>query len=769
MPTKRPSRRRGRAPHASESEDEEIVRVATSDSEESQDSLSASDESEEESNSEPVSRHLTPNTSHSPGADEKPPGAPFFAATPAAWADMVDDAAGLPVISFGELDAHAVRKVRMAEPVVPDSEDDEQPVASSSRHSPAPPPPPFVRSQSARQAYQNRLDSDPSFVPVVGEFWGHDDRLLDKDLRSLSGWWRGRWQGRGRGAVFPPRGRGRGGFVNGNPTPHLGDAEPASPMDRPWTHDGFEEMRRREDTRSRPPPPVHATPNLTLTPAWRATAQPPRGGAPMRGGARGTPGRTWFAMKPEHPWTKQHDAFLYLDPALKPRPGQPASLRVRLPGGTATLVRAAPRVPRPAKAVVPADTEEAEYVVRLPRAGKGRAIAPPPPSVPVQAKPKVQANGKAKAQAAADADAFTVKLPPAPASSSAPAPAPNPDPSSSLQPDADGWVRPDAAAAALAAAISSPPSLASPLTLALSPPAPAPHTLPPNGSGPPPGFYPAFAAPFPFPGPGPTNPIDPRFAPPGFPPPPHFGGHTPAPSLSYPQPGFPSTPPPGFGTPPPGFPQLGTPPPPGFGTPPAFVAPLPGGYPLPQGVALDPRGMPFELASGRPVYLPPQVYPYPHQHQHMAMGHGHSMSMGAMGMGMQQPDPSLFAFARPGRVRVEIRAPGASPRAVSSPLSPAKAKAGAELSPAGVEDAKTRLRTGAAAFVPGASVAVAQEYANEGDVEGGGGGGVRGHVRAGQGHVQYDAYGAYVPTQYFYPAYYANGQEGQAQAQEGYY
>jgi hypothetical protein len=26
----------------------------------------------------------------------------------------------------------------------------------------------------------------------VGEFWGHDDRLLDKDLRSLSGWWRGR-------------------------------------------------------------------------------------------------------------------------------------------------------------------------------------------------------------------------------------------------------------------------------------------------------------------------------------------------------------------------------------------------------------------------------------------------------------------------------------------------------------------------------------------------------------------------------------------------
>src|SRR5262249_7916778 len=60
--------------------------------------------------------------------------------------------------------------------------------------------------QTARQAYQQRLESDPSYVPTVGEFWSHDDRLLDKDLRSLSGWWRGRWQGRGRG---------RGGFDRG--------------------------------------------------------------------------------------------------------------------------------------------------------------------------------------------------------------------------------------------------------------------------------------------------------------------------------------------------------------------------------------------------------------------------------------------------------------------------------------------------------------------------------------------------------------------------
>ncbi|OBZ80029.1 hypothetical protein A0H81_01418 [Grifola frondosa] len=33
-------------------------------------------------------------------------------------------------------------------------------------------------------------------------------------------------------------------------------------------------------------------------------------------------GRPWFAMKPERMWTKQHEAFLYFDPALKPRAGQ---------------------------------------------------------------------------------------------------------------------------------------------------------------------------------------------------------------------------------------------------------------------------------------------------------------------------------------------------------------------------------------------------------------------------------------------------------------
>ncbi|KAJ7437834.1 hypothetical protein B0H11DRAFT_2359450 [Mycena galericulata] len=851
MPSKlRATRRRGRAPHASDSDDE-IVRASTSDSDGTNDSLDDSSESDdEESDSEPVSRHLTPNTSHSPDADPDEKPAPFFSATPAAWADMVDEAAGLPVISFGELDAHAVRKVRMQEPEQPAAEsddDDQQPVASSSRHSPAPraPPPPsssFVRSQSARQAYQHRLDSDPSFVPVVGEFWGHDDRLLDKDLRSLSGWWRGRWQGRGRGGVFPPRGRGRGGFNSGSgPTPNQPGAPeptpaPESPMDRPWTHDGFEEMRRREDNnRARPHPPPPPPPSSS-TPAWRTNQAPPptRGAhAPAfrarGGGLHPHANRPWYAMKPEHPWTKQHDAFLYLDPALRPRPGHPAALRVRLPGGApAVIVRAATRGmgPRAARAVVKVLAREGEYVVKLPgpvplpepRAGKGRAGAPalaPKPS-------------SRKDSSVAEADAFTVKLPPPPAAKA------NADAEASLKPDADGWVRPDAAAAALAASLSPPPvplPLPNTLNTLSSPPVLSPPSLPnnvlpstnPTALPPQAQFWAphpqAFAFPPPPPppsGPGAGQGLPIGFsAPPGFPGPPHFGGHSHTPSLSFggAVPGFPAqaqiggTPPPGFipaqmGTPPPGFGiGIGTPP---FGAPQA----LPGyggmgmGMGLPPGVALDARGMPFEVASGRAVFLQPQPQPQQgwggyggHQHaQSMSMGGGMGMGMmGGGGGGMHahgmsmsgMADPSLFAFARPGRV--EIRAPGAGKQpSPLSPLSPSpREKEGGGNTPAN-GDAETgdeakrrlRLRTGAAAFVPAhasaasmstsaaiftpasalaAPVSPAGPSANAGEE----GAGAYGYDNAG--------YGAYVPTQYYYPhpAYYPV--DAQQQQQEGAY
>jgi len=50
--------------------------------------------------------------------------------------------------------------------------------------------------------------------------------------------------------------------------------------------------------------------------------------------------RPWFAMKPERMWTKQHDAFLHFDPVLKPRHGQVPAFRVKLPGQQMQVVRA---------------------------------------------------------------------------------------------------------------------------------------------------------------------------------------------------------------------------------------------------------------------------------------------------------------------------------------------------------------------------------------------------------------------------------------------
>ncbi|KAJ7167568.1 hypothetical protein C8R46DRAFT_1269636 [Mycena filopes] len=774
MPSKRTTRRRGRAPHADDSDDEDIERAAQTDSDVSHESASDTDS---DSDSEPVSRHLTPNTSHSPDADEKP--APFFSATPAAWSDMVDDAAGLPVITFGELDAHAIRKVRMAEQEPEpepesDDEEDEQPVASSSRHSPAPPAP-FVRrpqsSQSARQAYQHRLESDPSFVPVVGEFWGHDDRLLDKDLRSLSGWWRGRWQGRGGRGVFPPRGRGRGAF-SGPPGQHAAQEElaPDSPVDRTWTHDGFEEMRRREDTRARPPVRGGAPlSSLRGTPPLRAIGTlRGRGGPP----ANRQPGRIWYTMKPDHMWTKQHDAFLYFDPALKPRPGQPPGVRVRLPGQASAIVRAIPRVHRARVAQKPAvAAPEFDYVVRLPpRRGKGRATA-------------------TTAQEEAEVDsAFTVKLP-APLHSShphAPHTHATPDPASAhpLQPDADGWVQPTAAAVALAAA-ASPPSAPAPVLPLSLPPAPQVQ-LHPNAHAQPPAFFP-FAPPpgFGFP-PGPAfapAPVLPSFAG-GFSP--QHQAHASFSATPPPPPGFSThTPPPGFGTPPPGF-----------GTPPPGFSGLP--MQLPPGVGIDGRGMPFEIASGRPVVLqaPPQPVPvwmghHPQQHS-MHMGHGHSMSLGA-GQGMGGGGGELFAFARPARVRVEIRAPNGNPAAPNgtngnasangsvnghaksptsppaavgplSPLSPLSRELGSPQHGNGLGHAHQKskqLRTGAAAFVPGHTPAPSlalpvhapapqDHYFGNGYEAGGGGSGYDSPVGGGGGYgggatYYYPYYGAPTP------------------------
>ncbi|KAF7302015.1 Btz domain-containing protein [Mycena indigotica] len=615
----------------------------------SDDASSATDDDDDESDTEPVSRHPTPNEKEKEKGKQ-----PFFAA-PTAWADMVEEGgANLPVVEFGEFDG----KVDVADPAP------RPPAANGPNRRPG---------QSARQAYQQRLETDPAFVPVVGEFWGHDDRLLDKDLRSLSGWWRGRWQGRGRarGTGFFMRGRGRGGFVGGQAQPEQQQQsqqpqENESPMDRPWTHDGFEEMRRREEARrgAAPSQPTRGT-------SFRGRPFGPQTTPPAR-----ALGRPWYIMKPELMWTKQHEGFLFLDPALKPRPGQPAGLRVRLPGGQPNIIRAIPRASRttkPPPKTLPTNT----FVVRLPSTGKEKQKEKekqePPTSEP----------GAATTVAAAA--------------------------NASLRPDADGWVSPDAAAVALATVS--------------SPPAGPPPTLPSQ----PPAFYP-FAPPpplmaFPHPSAGPA-----------------FTAPQPVPYSSPSPQGFVT--PPGFSTPSPGF-----------GTPPAYSAPLP------PGVAVDPRGGLYELASGRPVLLfggfhghhSPSPSMNGHHPLHPMHGHGHTPSMSA---------PPEFAFARP-NVRVEIRKPDGLLEATSpvrpSPLSRDSAEAG-------VNGSGKKLRTGAAAFVP--------SHSGSGGAGGTGSGvfyppqpayevfdpGYEQYDPAlsyEQGYEQqqpgmYDAYGAYVPAQFYY-------------------
>ncbi|KAI5481489.1 acyl-CoA N-acyltransferase [Pseudohyphozyma bogoriensis] len=66
------------------------------------------------------------------------------------------------------------------------------------------PPPDF---QKAREDYQAKL-ADPAYVPKVGKFWSHDDRLAAPEVRVLHPYWRGR----GRGGEYRGAYRGRGGF-----------------------------------------------------------------------------------------------------------------------------------------------------------------------------------------------------------------------------------------------------------------------------------------------------------------------------------------------------------------------------------------------------------------------------------------------------------------------------------------------------------------------------------------------------------------------------
>ncbi|KAJ3719510.1 hypothetical protein C8R42DRAFT_723176 [Lentinula raphanica] len=378
-------RRRGRQPDLDS--DEEVEREVRTDSE-SEDDLSSS-QSTSDSDTEPASEDVMPNDQPrvlTPSTSQSPKGAShlfvnghsqsFFGAS-GDWSEMVTNEVengpeSLPVIDFTELDSQVLPIPNQSRKSKKHMKQNNRVVSNSlSSPSTAPPQPadqpeqtrtPASHSesrrpagQSARQAYQQRLEADPSYVPTVGEFWGHDDRLMDKSMRSMSGWWRERWQSgfRGRGGFGRGSFRGRGGFsgrsIAASATQNLEEAG-VQPADRTWTHDGFEELKRSDDEQQRTsiqrqqPPPSTVSENSR----GRILSFPVRGVRPGRAAfstpfktrqIQSDPNRVWFLKKPEHMWTKQAESFLFSDPSFKQRGGHSASVRVKLPNQKTAPIR----------------------------------------------------------------------------------------------------------------------------------------------------------------------------------------------------------------------------------------------------------------------------------------------------------------------------------------------------------------------------------------------------------------------------------------------
>ena len=233
-------------------------------------------------------------------------------------------------------------------------------LASDEAATPAPRPPKV----NPRQVYRERLSNDPSFVPRLGAFWGHDERLIDKDLRSMSGWWRGRWQGRGRG-IFGSRGRGRG--RGGIPGPREGNGEasavvngdgdgqadpaPIPPVEQSWKHDGFEELDKDE----RRPPRRNFRGSQVLSGRGRGAfghamvAAVPTPEAPPTKSERVVSPEVPRTTLPRHPkperaWTKPLDKTLVAGLESKPRGGShPTDVRIKLSSGEPQNVPLSPR------------------------------------------------------------------------------------------------------------------------------------------------------------------------------------------------------------------------------------------------------------------------------------------------------------------------------------------------------------------------------------------------------------------------------------------
>lgn len=354
-----------------------------------------------------------------------------------AWSDMVALADGedLPVLDFADM--RAPSPAADDEPVsaahAKGARSETKRGAGSASHRPI--------GVSARQAYLQRLEADPSYTPRVGEFWSHDERLLDKDLRSLSGWWRGRWRGGrgGRGFGAGWAGRRPGGRFSGREQWGIA-SESNDPTDQDWRHDGYEEIEQTKEAQAARQPTEqspgrggfwsargrgrsggvrggfqHAEPlkssNETSSPRQHTTQIPPRPSP--------TP-RLWY--RPEYAWTRHAATYLFSEGSPKPRFGG-GRLRVKLPGQMRyTFVRLPPVGTNSEPAASTPSQPARQFVVRLPKAkgpkeeGAGVQLSSPTP-------PALQPE-----------DAHTVALPPlpdelnmaAPVPASAPEPAPKP-------------------------------------------------------------------------------------------------------------------------------------------------------------------------------------------------------------------------------------------------------------------------------------------------------------------------------------------------------
>ncbi|KAF8640091.1 hypothetical protein AX17_001329 [Amanita inopinata Kibby_2008] len=672
-------RRRGRAKDGLESDDE-IVREVGTDSE-TEDDLSSL-ESVSDSDTEPVSegvhingrsRPLTPSTSHSPQSHDKnlPPRIddstqPFFT-QPATWEDMVTEEsatgpAELPVIDFEDFtsatipNGHATRPLsrkskkrlngsRDRSPPSETKERGEEKEDTSTHQTPenarrsrssGPRRPP---GQSARQAYQQRLESDPSFVPTVGGFWGHDERLLDKDLRSLSGWWRGRWQGRGRGRGFGARGR--GGHDQG-PSSHQevganGSTTDVPPIERPWTHDGFEEMKRKEEQRRASLQQQQQANQTRGVRGGRGGFVAGRGGrgGTTRGGFTSSPprshtalaqGRVWYAMKPELMWTKQHEAFLFFDAFSKPRKGQGPSYRIRLPGSEVHVVHGMLRIRHndavfvwPNLNAQASDANENAFIIRIPKSSDSAKAIEPLTTVEEASLEEIFTVRPNLVTAIPISVLETVGSP-----STASAVPDKVSRTSVIDSSMDtlNGAQPEQVLRSQLEQLSIEPQTTDPARLAKTEEAvlkklteeSTAEQLPGSSSD----LRPALA------------PLQTVFTPPPI-------AHT----------------------------------------SPAYGAPYPYGPALPPGVALNPHGMPYEVATGRPVYLapPPMYAPRPLMPSHMTTGsvsfipshmHHPSMSPDFMSQpsshtppmnGFIDPSTGTPLFSLPRQTRIEIRAP----------------------------------------------------------------------------------------------------------------